>query len=130
MRQLGLEDVVELRGRVTPEEVRATIASASCLLHPSEREGYGLVVVEATSLGTPSVVVAGPENAATELIDGGVNGFVAASADPDDLGRAVVKAVRDGAELRRKTLDWYERHRDELSIESSLSQVEASYSSG
>ena len=27
------------------------------------------------------------------------------------------------------TLDWYERHRAELSIETSLSEVEASYAS-
>ena len=35
----------------------------------SEREGYGLVVVEAAARGTPSVVVAGAENAAVELVD-------------------------------------------------------------
>jgi glycosyltransferase involved in cell wall biosynthesis len=128
--ELGLGEVVELRGRVTPEEVSRMIAAASCLLHTSEREGYGLVVVEAASLGTPSVVVAGPENAATELIDGGVNGFVVASATADELGGAIVKAVRAGPGLRQSTLDWYERHRDQLSIESSLARVEASYSPG
>ena len=44
---------------------------ALCLLLPSQREGYGLVVVEAAARGTPSVVVAGEDNAAVELIDGG-----------------------------------------------------------
>jgi glycosyltransferase involved in cell wall biosynthesis len=127
-RDLGLDGVVEWRGRVTPEEVSKSIAAASCLVHPSEREGYGLVVVEAAFLGTPSILVEGPENAATELIEGGVNGLIAASASPEELGAAVVEAVRGGSELRQSTLDWYERHRDELSIESSLGQVERSYS--
>jgi glycosyltransferase involved in cell wall biosynthesis len=128
--ELGLEEVVELRGRVAPEEVTTAIGAAACVLHPSEREGYGLVVVEAMALGTPSIVVEGPENAATELVEEGVNGFVASSPGPDDLGEAIVRAVRGGPELRTSTLGWYERHRDELSIESSLSQVEASYSGG
>ena len=54
-----------------------------CLVLPSRREGYGLVVVEAAALGTPSVVVRGPDNAATELVEDGKNGFVAPSADPE-----------------------------------------------
>ena len=36
------------------------MATATCLLLPSVREGYGLVVVEAARLGTPSVVVDRP----------------------------------------------------------------------
>ena len=128
IRELGLAESVALRGRVATEEVMRTIARASCMLHPSLREGYGLVIVEAASVGTPSVVVSGPENAASELIEEGVNGFVARSAEPEELADALVKAVAGGAELRESTLEWYERHRDELSIESSLAAVEASYS--
>jgi glycosyltransferase involved in cell wall biosynthesis len=126
--ELGLDGAVAIRGRVGTEEVLRTIARASCLLHPSRREGYGLVIVEAASVGTPSVVVAGPENAASELIEEGVNGFVADSAEPGELADVLVKAIRGGAELRESTLKWYERHRDELSIESSLAAVEAAYS--
>jgi hypothetical protein len=40
----------------------------------------------------------------------------------------LIKVIRAGEALRAGTLDWYERHRDELSIESSLAVVEASYS--
>ena len=50
---------------------------ALCLVLPSRREGYGLVVLEAMSRGTPAVVVRGDDNAAAELIDEGENGFVA-----------------------------------------------------
>jgi len=91
------------------------------------REGYGLVVVEAASVGTPSIVVEGAGDAATELIEDGVNGFVAASADPEALARSITEAVRGGSELRGRTLAWYERHRRDLSIESSLATVEAAY---
>jgi glycosyltransferase involved in cell wall biosynthesis len=66
VRELGLDGAVEMRGRVASDEVFRTIAEASCLLHPSSREGYGMVIIEAASVGTPSVAVRGPENAATE----------------------------------------------------------------
>jgi glycosyltransferase involved in cell wall biosynthesis len=128
IRELGLADAVAMRGRVASDEVMNAIADASCLLHPSLREGYGLVIVEAASVGTPSIAVRGPENAATELIEEGVNGFVARSADPEELADAILKVLRGGAPLRASTLEWYERHRYELSIESSLAAVEASYS--
>jgi glycosyltransferase involved in cell wall biosynthesis len=88
------------------------------------------VIVEAASVGTPSIAVRGPENAATELIEEGVNGFVARSAEPEELADAVLKVLRGGAPLRASTLEWYERHRYELSVESSLAAVQASYSEG
>jgi glycosyltransferase involved in cell wall biosynthesis len=128
IRELGLGEAVAMRGRVQSDEVMKSIAEASCLLHPSLREGYGLVIVEAASVGTPSIVVRGPENAASELIEDGVNGFVAASPEPEALARALIKVIHGGEALRASTLDWYERHRDELSIESSLAAVETSYS--
>lgn len=130
VRELGLGEVVEVAGRVSHDELMRRIAAASCLLHPSAREGYGMVVVEAASVGTPSVLVAGPENAATELIEEGVNGFVADSADPERLGQAIISAIERGGDLRRSTLEWYERNRDGLSLERSLDRVEASYAAG
>jgi glycosyltransferase involved in cell wall biosynthesis len=127
IRDLGLEQRVELRGRVDHSAVMRALAQAACLVHPSMREGYGLVVVEAASLGTPAVVVSGPDNAATELIEEGVNGFVVADPSPESLATGIASAVGGGATLRESTLDWYERHRDELSIDSSLEVVQASY---
>jgi glycosyltransferase involved in cell wall biosynthesis len=124
---LGLEDAIELRGRVESAEVRETIAGSSCLLHPSAREGYGQVVVEACAHATPAIVVAGPENAATELVEEGVNGFVAPSPAAEDLARAVAAAVRGGERLRTSTLDWYRRRSEELSLGHSLAQVEVRY---
>ena len=128
VRNLALGEAVEMRGRVASDEVMRTIAEATCLLHPSSREGYGMVIVEAASVGTPSVVVREPENAATELIENGVNGFVTDSASPRGLSGAVLDVVRGGEALRASTRAWYERHRDELSIERSLETVEAAYS--
>jgi glycosyltransferase involved in cell wall biosynthesis len=125
--ELGLDGTVELPGRAPAEQVRAGLAAAACMLLPSAREGYGLVVVEAVALGTPAVVVDSPDNAATELIEPGVNGFIAASADPEQVAARLLEAIDAGLPLRRSTLRWYREHERELSIESSLTAVEEAY---
>ena len=94
---------------------------------PSRREGYGLVVVEAASHGTPSVVVADPDNAAVELIEEGVNGYVAASAGPEDLAAAMIRVHDDGEALRRSTAQWFATNATRLSLASSLETVARAY---
>jgi glycosyltransferase involved in cell wall biosynthesis len=86
-------------------EVEAALERALCLVLPSRREGYGAVVVEAAAVGTPSVVVAGEDNAAVELVVDGVNGIVAR--DADALAAAIVEVHEGGEELRRATRAWF-----------------------
>ena len=94
-------------GFADSETVDREMRRALCLLLPSRREGYGLVVVEAGRPGTPSVVVAGEDNAATELVEEGVNGAVA----PDARRRAVADAIERveaaGEGLRERTAEWF-----------------------
>ena len=54
MSREGLEEIVDVPGFVPAEQVEQALASALCLVLPSRREGYGLVVVEAASTGTPA----------------------------------------------------------------------------
>jgi glycosyltransferase involved in cell wall biosynthesis len=125
--ELGLREGVRVLGRRPEQEVAAALARAACLATASEREGYGLVVVEAAARGTPSVVVAGPENAAVELVSDGVNGVIAASADPDDLAEAVLRVVRARRALRESTARWFEENAPRLRLERSLELVVAEY---
>jgi glycosyltransferase involved in cell wall biosynthesis len=127
VREHGLGEAIAVLGKVDGAKVDAALRRALCMVLPSRREGYGMVVVEAAVRGTPSVVVADPDNAATELVDDGENGVVAPSASPDDLAAAILR-VRDlGPELRASTAEWFERHAEELSLESSLEKVAAAY---
>jgi glycosyltransferase involved in cell wall biosynthesis len=123
----ALEDVVEAPGFVPTETVERDIARALCLLAPSRREGYGLVVVEAASMGTPTILVRDADNAATELIEEGVNGFVAGSAAPRDLADAITRIHAAGGELRASTAAWFAEHAAALSVDASLDAVAASY---
>jgi glycosyltransferase involved in cell wall biosynthesis len=127
IRSHGLEGRVSAPGFVPHEQVDAALRSALCLVLPSRREGYGLVVVEACAAGTPAVVVADPDNAATELIEEGVNGFVAASDSPEDLAAAIVRVRDGGAALRASTAEWYRANARRLSLEDSLERVAEAY---
>ncbi|HEV2974895.1 MAG TPA: glycosyltransferase [Solirubrobacteraceae bacterium] len=123
----------ELQGRVSApgfaaaEIVDGELRRATCMLLPSRREGYGMVVVEAAARGTPSVVLAGEDNAATELIEEGVNGTIAPSSDPQALAEAIVRVHRAGAAMRERTAAWFARSAEQLSLESSLAVVLAGY---
>lgn len=119
----GVAEVVRFAGRVPDGELERLLSGAAVLVNPSVREGFGLVVVEAASHGTPSVVVAGEDNAAAELVVDGENGFVAASASPDVLGDAIVRAVHGGEALRRSTSAWFARERRERSLAGSVATL-------
>lgn len=124
---LDLGDSVTLPGFVEAEILEQAMREALCIVQPSEREGYGLVVVEASARGVPAIVAAAPDNAAVELVTPGANGFVADPATPDALAAAIVKAVTAGDGLRQATRAWYAAHADRLSIDSSLRTVAVSY---
>ena len=126
--QLG--DVARAPGFVDADEVAEGLARALCMVLPSRREGYGLVVVEAAARGVPSIVVADPDNAATELVDEGENGFIAASASPEDLADAILRVRAAGPELRERTAAWFERNAARLSLAGSLERVAAVYARG
>jgi glycosyltransferase involved in cell wall biosynthesis len=131
---------VERQGRLIRDfDQRATIRARH--RHPARHclenrqsealveQGYGLIVVESAARGVPSVVVAGPDNAATELVDEGANGFVSPSVEADDLAAALVRVYDAGPELRRSTLEWFRRNAERLSLERSLHTVLRQYAS-
>ena len=124
---LGLGERVSAPGFVDAQQVHDALRRAICMILPSRREGYGMIVVEAAACGTPSILVREPDNAAVELIEDGVNGVLARSAAPADLAAAILR-VRDGAApLRDSTRSWFARTGPRLSLERSLEQVLASY---
>jgi glycosyltransferase involved in cell wall biosynthesis len=125
---LGLTEVVEVPGFVDTAVVEEAMLRAMCLLLPSRREGYGLVVLEAAARGTPSIVVAGPDNAAVELITEGENGFIAASDSPADLAAAIEAVHAGSSALRASTRRWFAAHAELKSLTHSLEVVLSVYS--
>jgi glycosyltransferase involved in cell wall biosynthesis len=123
----GLKEMVSAPGFTDAETLHAEMRRALCMLLPSRREGYGMVVVEAAARGTPSIVVAGEDNAATELIAEGVNGTIAADPDPETVAEAIVRVHEAGIALRESTAGWFAENAERLSLEHSLRAVLDSY---
>jgi glycosyltransferase involved in cell wall biosynthesis len=123
----GVGEIASAPGFVEAAQIDAALTKAMCMLSTSRREGYGMVVIEAAAHATPSVVVAGEDNAAVELVQEGVNGVVAPTADAEAVATAIVKVHEAGMAMRESTAEWFERNAQRLSLESSLRAVLASY---
>jgi glycosyltransferase involved in cell wall biosynthesis len=125
--ELDLGADVEVPGFIASETVDDLMGRALCMLLPSRREGYGMVVIEAAARGTPSVVVAAPDNAAVELIVEGENGYIAPSASAEDLAAAILRVREAGSALRGSTAAWFAQNAQRLSISRSLEVVAGAY---
>ncbi len=86
-----------------------------------------MIVVESAAVGTPAVVVAGEDNAAVDLIEPGVNGFVAPLPEADAIAEAIVAACRGGDALRASTSAWFAEARERVHVEAACSAVLDAY---
>jgi glycosyltransferase involved in cell wall biosynthesis len=73
-------------GNVPPDEVPSWVNAADVVLVPSEREGFGLAVLEALACDVP--VLATPVGVHPEALDG-IAGTLCAAFDPDVWGAAI-----------------------------------------
>ena len=94
--ELGLENRVEFHGPVAGEEKRALLRRARCLVLPSARENFGLVVLEALANGTP--VVCSEEVDVVAMFEGRSGTAVhVAPRNPEDLAHSVAHLLEGDA---------------------------------
>jgi glycosyltransferase involved in cell wall biosynthesis len=84
-------------------------------------------VVETLAKGTPVVLVGGDDNASTELVEEGENGFIVPSAGAEDLAAAVGRVSQAGPELRTSTLASFKEHLSRHALQGSLEKVSMAY---
>jgi N-acetyl-alpha-D-glucosaminyl L-malate synthase BshA len=94
---LGITDKVNFMGDVT--HVQLYLANADCIIHPSYRESFGMVVLEAMACAVPTVT--SNVDGIPEVVEHGITGFMAAPDDIDSLSNYIVKVLTD-AELQRQ----------------------------
>ncbi|ADZ09559.1 glycosyl transferase group 1 [Methanobacterium lacus] len=118
-KELELTATVEFSGFMEGyNELISIMKSSEVLVLPSEREGFGMVVVEANACGTPVVVVDYPMNAAKDLVQEGRNGYIS-KPDPEDLAQTIIKTLKNRKNMvetsrsMSKNYDW-DRIVDEL----------------
>jgi glycosyltransferase involved in cell wall biosynthesis len=105
IRELELEQIVELRPAVTQEELGNVYRQATLFVLPcqiadnNDRDGIPNVLVEAMASGLP--VVSTNVSGIPELIESGVNGLLAPQKDARALADAVARLL-DAPALRRE----------------------------
>jgi glycosyltransferase involved in cell wall biosynthesis len=92
-RDLGISDVVTFEPSVDRAEIAAAMARASLFVHPSPRETFGVVAVEALAAGLP--VVATDSGGVSEILGPNPDdvGALVAIDDPEALAEAIVRTL-------------------------------------
>jgi len=105
-RDLGLCGRVRFRPDVVDHaEVIGLMKAARLVVLPSEREGFGLVALEALACGTPVVATSHPDNHARVLVERSVRGHVA-EPTVEGLTGAIERALAEASPGR--TEEWIE----------------------
>lgn len=92
----GLDDFF-IHGFLPENQMLDILRSSSLLIFPSEREGSGIVALEAMAAGTPVITVDFPDNAAKELVNG-MNGLVVPPST-DAMAQATLTLFDDESRL-------------------------------
>ncbi len=92
-KSLGIYRHVTWYGRVSEKKKLALLRSSHVLLHASVKEGWGLVVLEAASQWTPSVVYRIP--GLVDTVKDGKTGIVVSSNTPSDLAKQAAALISD-----------------------------------
>jgi glycosyltransferase involved in cell wall biosynthesis len=99
VRSTGARNVF-LAGWHEQERLPAFLSAADVLVHPSGREQFGLVMVEGMACGLP--VIAAASSGARGIVEDGRTGWLVEPGDSEALAAAIVEAVDDPAERRRR----------------------------
>lgn len=108
---LHLGKNIRMLGRVEHHtDLYGLMKASKVFVLPSDREGFGLVVLEANACGIPVVTVDKENNAAKDLISTGKNGYIA-KLEPKDLALQVQNALsskwkKNNVEKTADAYDW------------------------
>ena len=90
--ELGLGDRVVFHGHVCEEQKFAELERSWLHVLPSVKEGWGLSIIEAAAVGTPSIAYRSAGGVQESILEG-VTGALAE--DPEDLARQVEELLAD-----------------------------------
>jgi glycosyltransferase involved in cell wall biosynthesis len=106
-RELGLSDRTRFTGFVSDEERDGLLAETRVCVCPSEKEGWGLTVIEANRVGTP--VVASDAPGLRDSVRDGQTGLLAPYGDVDAFADAIGRLLEDDTlalRMSREALRW------------------------
>ena len=107
VQRLGITHAVEIRGFVDEEEKVALYRSARVFVNPSEKEGWGLTVLEANACGAPAVASDSP--GLRDAVRHERSGVLVPHADVDAWAAAILRLLQEPdtwRRLRAGALEW------------------------
>ena len=125
--RLGIGSVVSAPGFVAGNIVEDALGRALCLVLPSSREGYGLVVVEAGEARHAEHRRRRARQCGDRTDRGGPQRLHRSLRGAAEIAAAIVNVHRGAGELRASTAAWFERRGAELSLDTSLRRVLEAY---
>lgn len=109
---LGVSHAIEFKGRVSDEDLAKSYEEASLFVMPSEKEGFGIVFLEAWLRKIP--VICGTEDASHEVISHGRDGFAIHHNDINELAEKIIFLLKNpdiafnmGEEGNKKVMNNY-----------------------
>jgi glycogen(starch) synthase len=89
----GVSDLVHLAGFVPDEELRALLATASCVVIPSLYEPFGIVALEGMAAGAPTIVAR--TGGLAEIIEGTDAGMLFEPGNHHELADRIADVIGD-----------------------------------
>ena len=93
VKELSLESHVEFLGNLPQSKIRELLNRSKLLIHTSQYETFGLVAIEANSVGVPVVSI--NQGSLKEIIDNNINGYIAESFEDQYLNEFILKIFND-----------------------------------
>lgn len=90
---LGLQEMVQLHGRKSPQEVAQILNDAHVFFHPAISEGFCNAVVEAQSVGLP--VVCSDAEGLSENIENGTTGLLFHRRNADEAAEKILQIIQN-----------------------------------
>jgi glycosyltransferase involved in cell wall biosynthesis len=106
-KDLRLEDRVSFTGQLTEAEKNAQLRRAHFLVHASQREGWGLNVIEANAMGTPAIVY--PVGGLVDSTVNGETGIVTDAETPQSIANALAEMIGKQDAYARYRVEAWER---------------------
>ncbi len=122
---LGMMGKVKFWGFVSQEKKFELLKRSHILVNPSVREGWGLVNIEANSMGTP--VVAYVSAGLTDSVKNGLNGVLCSKNTPENLTEDILRIISNDSELKKLqegAVKWSRKFSWDNSVEQSLLLIE------
>jgi glycosyltransferase involved in cell wall biosynthesis len=114
----GLEDAIRFHGFASHSRKVASYSYAWALMTTTQREGWGLSIIEAAACGTPTICLDAP--GVRDAVEDSVSGLLAANVDA--LYDATVRFLTDG-ELRQHLSDGALRRASQFSWHTSAAHA-------